>query len=263
MSLTFSKQETPPIAKCVYPHDKKKKSKLVYISEDDNGPNEMVAESDSSFFPLPYILNNQRDALFISAPSGSGKSVFAGQYIQELQKHKEFKNLPVYLFTSNFEEKQTKQGISIETDDPAYKNIKNLKVINIYHPNLVKLQINELSNSILLFDDFDMISNKNILSYLRNLLKQALEVGRKKTISVVAIVHDTLQGNHTKSMIFEANSVVIYPKYNVRTAKQFAKNYLGWSKDQLDDIKNYKGRWMFVRKSVPLYKITEDKIELL
>lgn len=96
MSLTYTKQETPAISKLI---DKTKKSKFVYISQEDNGPDELQSDETATFFLLPYLLKNQRDALFISAPSGSGISVFAGQ----LQKHKGFQNQPVCLFTSIFE----------------------------------------------------------------------------------------------------------------------------------------------------------------
>jgi hypothetical protein len=254
MKLTLTKtEEFPPIAKLVDTKNPKAVEKLVYISsEDGNDEDEiMKAEASHKFVPLPFVEKNQRDALFISAPSGAGKSRFSAEYILNMRKLKQFKKAPVILFSAS------------RNDDPAYKDIKNFHKVDIYSPELGLLDIQDLENSICLFDDFDQVSDKSILKFLRDILKQILELGRKLNISVICIVHDTLQGNHTKPLIFECNSVVLYPKFSFRTASQFLKNYLGFGKEEILSLKKRKGRFVFIRKSIPLYQITEDEVKVL
>jgi hypothetical protein len=255
MKLTLKEnKEYPPIAKLVDTKNPKALEKLVYIydNEDENDDDEiMKAEAGFKFQPLPFIQENQRDALFVSAPSGAGKSRFSAEYLKEMRKLKGFKKKPIYLFTN------------AKDNDPAYSGIKNFHKINFENPDLQFLTVQELEGSICLFDDWDIISDKGILKFLKDLLKGLLELGRKLNISVICIVHDSLQGNHTKNLIFESNSIVLYPKYSFRTASVFLKNYLGYEPKDILNFKKRKGRYVFIRKSVPLYEISEDLIKVL
>jgi hypothetical protein len=255
MKLTLKEnKEYPPIAKLIDTKNPKAVEKLVYIYDGENGLDDdeiMTAPLGHKFVPLPFVEKNQRDALFVSAPSGSGKSVFSANYLKEMRKLKEFKKKPIYLFTNS------------KDDDPAFSGIKNFHKVDFDNPDLGFLTVQELEGSITIWDDWTQISDKATFKILKDLIKKILETGRRLNISAIVIIHDTMGGSLTKPLIFECNSVVLYPKYSFRTASLFMKNYLGFEQKDTLSMKHKKGRYVFIRKSVPLYQITEGEVKVL
>lgn len=252
MSLTFIKQNTPPIARIDIPANKQLHNKLVYVNEDmdvtDNV--EEMNLDQGQFIPLPQIKDNQRESLFISAPSGSGKSVFVSKYIQEMQKKDTHRKKSVFLFSASVD------------PDPAFAKIKNLKTIDIYKPELYSLTVQDLKDSIVLFDDWDS-TDKEIVDFLCKLLKAILERGRKLKIDCLVIVHDGKQYKLTKPLIYEAQSFVLFPRSGIAACNSFLKTYMSFGKAECDMIKGLRTRSILIHKAAPQYIISSKKIILL
>ena len=122
---------------------------VVSVSEDltaDRSFRYLGISNDAKFQLIPNE-KTEREILYITGPSGSGKSTFVRKYIQEYKKL--FKDREVYLFSSL-------------PDDPSLDNIEPKRIrldSSIYED---PLPIEELANSVVIFDDVDVLSNKQI-----------------------------------------------------------------------------------------------------
>lgn len=252
MKLTYEKQSTPPIAKI---QDTKKYIYVADVADDENDINELTIPANQKFVPLPYILPNQRQSVFVSGPSGVGKSYWSASYIKHLRdatryKDNKKKKLPVYYFTAQ------------KIDDPAYKDIKNFNKVDIYNEKLFQLKVEDLENSITLWDDWDQ-GPKAITQFLYQLLRGVLELGRKLNIHVIVLTHETLAGAFTKPIILESQAYVLFPRLSYRTASRFLKDYMGFDKNELQDIKKINSRSVYINKQHPQYLVADHKVKFL
>ena len=148
MSFTFNKKskDVRPFVKII---GGEYNNNIVYIdtniTPNSNNFKFLKLEQNSNFQCIPDS-SKEREIYYIAAPSGSGKSYFVMQYVKEYQS--KLKNNPSYLF-SNVRE------------DPTIDKIKNLKRFKI-DKSLVDdpLDIKDLENSCVIFDDCDTIVKK-------------------------------------------------------------------------------------------------------
>lgn len=218
-----------------------------------------------TFDVLPYIPNGQRSALYISGISGSGKSTSAAKYIKELRKLEKYKQFPVY-FISSVELCSPKTDLRSEKEmDPAYTDINDFYRIDINNPLTLNLKAEELAKSIVLFDDWTAISDKQIKEFIENLLKSLLENSRKNETQIIVINHLTQDYSKTRLIIHECESYFLYPQFNMNSTLKFLKSYLDLDKEQLDEVKKCSAtsRWLFIHKSAPRYIITEKVVMTL
>ena len=89
--------------------------------------------------------NTERQILYITGCSGSGKSTYTRKYLEQYKK--QYKNNPIYLFSSL-------------TEDKSLDAIKPKRII--MDASLVEdpIDIEDLENSCAIFDDIDVISQK-------------------------------------------------------------------------------------------------------
>jgi hypothetical protein len=208
---------------------------------------EILIDDEGKLLPLPR--EDKRETLYISGPEGSGKSVYASNYITEFKKI--FKKRDFIIFSK-------------VTEDEPLDKLKPKRIdINL---DIVEdpIETNELKDTIVLFDDIDTISNKKILEALQNLKDKTLEIGRHDNIYVIITSHNLTNGKSTKMSLLESSSVTFFPKmgdsYHI---KRFLKEYCGMSRDAIDKIFNLNSRWVTVYKRAPMYILYEKGVYLL
>jgi DNA replication protein DnaC len=229
------------------PKNKKLRSLYEEIKEviDDKKDREFnVYDSEITMIPT-----KRREVIYVCGKSGSGKSHITGQYIKSYNKY--FPDREVLLF-------------STVHDDPSLKGLKVLKV------NLLKMEEDGISvdeikpDSLVVFDDIDTITNKNILNNVQNLMNQILETGRHNNIYCIITSHLINDYKRTRTIMNELNRVVLFPcgssKSNI---EYFCKKYLGFSKDQINDIHKLKSRHVVISNTVPQYVLCSNKIYLI
>jgi hypothetical protein len=253
MMLTISKGllDKPAIPIAEKKTNEGEEREYVYVEANHSDPNPVV-ELDGEFDFLPYIEPNQRQAVFISGVSGSGKSTSAVNYIKKLRSYKnKYKKYPVYLWTGN------------DAPDQAFDNLKNMFRINIQDTeSLGELSYSEFQDCIVVFDDWEALEPE-MLNYFRGIMKKLLEYSRKQNVIIIIITHMTQQGHLTKPIIFECDTYILYHKNNFNACKKFLKNYMDLENDTLDKIKKMQGRCIYVRKSFPTCVISDNKIILV
>jgi hypothetical protein len=230
-----------------------KTAPIVSISEKENEArypfNELQLKGEEQFQVIPNP-KTEREVIYITAPSGSGKSWWTKRYCDEYRKL--YKKRPIYLFSSI-------------SEDSSIDSIKGLKRIKL-SPELINepIEAKDFTDSLVIFDDTDVISDKVIKNKVNSILNSILETGRHFNVSVCYTSHIACAGNDTKRILNEAHFTVIFPKTaGNRSLKYLLDGYLGLDKHQIAKIKSLKGRWICISKTFPRVVISEQEIYIL
>jgi hypothetical protein len=207
---------------------------------------EMIENSNDEeyYFPIPQ---KKSERLYISAPSGAGKSTFIGKYLGELRKIS--KNRPIFLFSR------------VEVDKPLdiFKPIRIPLNREIFDEN--PLVPEDFRDCILIFDDIDTLIDKPLLKYLQHFRDDLLECGRHYGITTISTTHQILNFTETRKLLNEATAIIIFPKatgnYQLRS---FLERYMGYDREEIEHIKKLPSRWLYLSKEYPLYMIYEKGI---
>lgn len=181
----------------------------------------------------------ERDILYISARSGAGKSWYAKDYANKYREM--YPKRDIYLFS----------GVS--SDAGSIDKIKKLQRINL-DAEFMKADIglDEVCNSLLIFDDIDAIQDKLLLNKLYSLLNLVLTTGRHSKTSVIFTTHTPCNGKLTKIILAEAHSVTLFVKsMGNKSLKYLLDSYYGLDKHQIEKIKNLPSRWITITRTYP------------
>ena len=203
--------------------------------------------NDSKFQQLP---NNktERENLYITGCSGSGKSTYTRMYLEQYKK--KFKNNPIYMFSS------LKEDESLDSVKP-----QRFKIDDSLHEDPILVE--DLKDSVVIFDDVDVISNRKIKEAVYNILNQVLEIGRHYKISCIVTNHLPTNGNWTRRILNESSTYVYFPASAGGKVKYLLTEYLDIDKKQIKYFKSCNTRWVSIGKKIPMYFITEHEIGLL
>jgi len=197
----------------------------------------------TKLFPIPQKFSER---IYVPAPSGSGKSTFIGMYIKEMRKQD--KKRKIYIFSR------------VNEDEPLDK----LKPKPIRIPLEQKyfdenpLEIEAFKNSILIFDDIDTILDKQLVKYIRGFRDDVLETGRHYDITLLSTSHLIANFLATRTLINEANAIVLFPKGSSFYAiSNFLERYLGFDKDMIRYVEKLPTRWIYFWKEYPKFAIHE------
>lgn len=230
----------------------KKKDATVCLGEGSKfGTNDLILEGDDEHFQLVPNTKKERSCHAIFGQAGSGKSWWCCEYIKEYIKA--YPKRPVYLFTT------------ITSDIGCLKDIKKIKIVELnggFADDNIPME--DLKQSLCLFDDIDNIRDKNLKKKLFQTLNDTLQVGRKFEIDVLITFHVATAGNDTKIILNECNSVTFnYKTFGNRALKYLLDAYLGLDKKQIERIKKLEGRMITVCKTYPKLVLSEKELYVL
>jgi hypothetical protein len=222
----------------------------VVSCDEDCSENQRYELSGSRLFammspsPDPQMKSRrQRDVIYISASSGAGKSTWAGQYSRAWQRCIKER---VVIF-------------SAVGQDPAFEGV-DLK--RIPFDKLVDesgdpndcVQIEDLKDCLVIFDDIDVIANKKLKCWIQALRNRCLEIGRHHNISMICTTHQIMNYQETKILLMEATKVVFFPSCGAAAQiKRYLKSYAGLSPNEIKDVFALKSRWVMLSKAAPKY----------
>lgn len=202
---------------------------------------------DGKFQQIPNP-ETEREILYITGASGSGKSTYTANYIRCYKRM--FSKNKIYCFSA------LKDDESLDVVKPKRITIDDRLISD-------PLQCEDFKNSLVVFDDIDVISDKKQREAVYNILNQMLETGRHFKVTVIITNHLATAGNDTRRVLNECHSVTYFPfsGSNVGT-KRLLENYLGLDKDTIKKIKMKKSRWATVFKNYPQVIMTEKDVWL-
>jgi energy-coupling factor transporter ATP-binding protein EcfA2 len=199
----------------------------------------------------------EREILYICGPSGSGKSHYTKSYA--LQFKKALPTYPIFVF-SNLKSDETLDKV------PGIKRIAIDERL-ISEP----LQVADFQNSLVIFDDIDVISPKKIgktKTSLRDavyqILDEILETGRHHNVYCVVTNHAATDGHRTRSVLSECHSITYFPHSGSKVQiERLLTAYAGLGKEDIERFKKSGSRWATIFKNYPQIAMTERNIYLL
>jgi len=190
----------------------------------------------------------EREILYITGPSGSGKSTYTRKYLEQYKK--KHKNRPIYLFSS------------LPSDDSLDKvGPKRIKLDERMHTDPIKGE--ELRESICIFDDIDVISDKKIREAVYDILNQVLEIGRHYKIHCVVTNHLPTNGKDTRRILKEAHTVTYFPHSSSGKIKYLLEEYVGLDRKQISYMKKQRSKACTIFKNYPQCFMLEHEVGLL
>jgi hypothetical protein len=231
----------------------KKRDKIIYLDEHSSSNNNykeitLNEGGDEKFYLIPNTQSN-RCIWFITGASGSGKTYKTAQIIREYQKC--YPKNDVYLL-SYIEQDSTLDSI---------KGVNRIKLDDEFIDT--PLETEDFKNSLVVFDDTDCISEKQMKLKIKDLLLKLLNTGRHFYVSVIYLSH-LPYGIDNKGILNEAHSITIFPSsLGNRSKKYLLDNYLGMSKKQIEAIDDIHGRSITIMKTYPMVLVSDYKIILV
>ena len=225
------------------PPDNKKLKVLYNELKKKDIKNKVFNIDNNSLTPI-FNPNEDRKVFYICGMSGCGKSTFTsdliGNYIKMFPKNK------VFLFSN-------------KQNDPVLD--KHDKLIRIeLNDELIEDPINldELNNSLIVYDDIEYIPNKLIGEELDRIRDLILQQGRSYKISFCYISHQLTNYKNTRIILNECHSCVLFPKMTTTySLKYLLEKYFGFNKNDIIKLKNLNSRWVCINK-VPPYVLHQN-----
>lgn len=215
---------------------------FIYLSEDNDGFDEINMDDKAVLQPLPNTKIIEK--VYVSAPSGSGKSYYSGKWISEFMKMK--KDDEVYLFSPIPEDKALDSNdiVRIDLDEHLINN---------------PILIEEFEDSLVIFDDCESIKSKPMKKYIEYLRDSILETGRHYNVRMIWISHLISNYSDTRRLLNESTSVSVFPKSGSGTyqIKKFLVNQCGLEKPEILKFINLPSRWVTIYRSYPQYVLHE------
>lgn len=188
------------------------------------------------------------ERVYISGKSGVGKSSLASMYINEYSNM--FPKRQVYL-------------ISVHSGESAYQyhDINQIPLNEEFVENTPTLE--ELSNSLVIFDDADNLSDNKLVKAVKALNDNLISNGRKYNIHVISMSHQLMDYSKTRHLLNEANRVVLFLAGSKYHTQRYLKVYAGFDKDQIKKIMGLKSRWVCLGLTIPNYYVSEHECGII
>jgi energy-coupling factor transporter ATP-binding protein EcfA2 len=198
---------------------------------------------DENFIPI--LTREGIHRVLIAGPTGSGKSYLLGQMLEGVDK-------PIYLFSKLSEDPSLDKFI-----DPQRISIDSL----VENP----IDISQLADSIVIFDDFETCSDKKVVKELLSLRDKILETGRHYNIYCISTTHFLCNNLKTRQSLLECDLIISFHKGGGRAhLLRLMKEYLGLTPTQTQKVlKNARGKWIGFYRNSPNAVITEKDVDLL
>lgn len=202
---------------------------------------------DGIIKPIPNP--DGRECVYIAGPSGSGKSTWIGNYADEFRKI--FPNKPIYLFSK-------------VDEDEALDKLNPIRIKLDMELVSEPVETTELQESLVIFDDTDTISDKNILTAVNTLKDAILETGRHTNIYCCIVSHLITNYKESRKVLNECHSIVIFPSSgSSNQIKYCMKNYVGMDMKDIQKLLKLGSRWVQVHKHYPQCVVYEKGAYLI
>lgn len=212
--------------------------------------NKSLIVNDGKFIQVPSADGvHQRDVLYVTGMSGSGKSTYISNYISEY-KRKFPKNRLIV--------------ISTVTEDKALDKHDPIRIMldDDFIADPVKGE--ELADSLVIFDDTDTIKDKALQQAVNHLKDDCLETGRHHRIFMCVVSHMMSNHRETRIVLNECTSMTFFPQSgSVGQIKYTLNKYFGVDNNTFKKIMAIKSRAITIFKNYPQAVMGEHDCYLL
>jgi hypothetical protein len=203
--------------------------------------------NNSTFQQIPNT-KTEREIVYCTGCSGSGKSTYCRKYLEQYKRT--FNDNEIYLFSA------LPKDESIDSVKP-----KRIRIDEGLFSDPIPIE--SFQNSCVIFDDIDVISDKDIRKAVYALLNKILEIGRHLRITALVTCHLPTNGNDTRRILNESMYVVYFPHSANKKIRYLLENYVGVDKGQINRFRRMNTRWICVSRNYPQLYIAEHECGLL
>lgn len=203
-----------------------------------------------TFEPIPSTIG-KREIIYISAPSGAGKSYWVSQYCNNYKLLYPKNNIIVF---------------SRLQDDSSLDRISNLIRIPITNDLITDpIDIQEdFKNCCVIFDDCDTIGDKNHRRAVMQIMDDILQTGRHSNTTCLITSHLSTNYKETRIVLAEAHKFVLFPKSSTKSSMdRILDAYLGLDKDERRAVYKMPSRWVCIHKHHPRYLLGQKEATIL
>jgi hypothetical protein len=121
----------------------------------------------------------------------------------------------------------------------------------------------EFSDCLIIFDDIDVIGDKELRHGVQNFMNQVISYGRARGISCVVTGHLSMEGHSTKHAIKQSDKYVFFPNSSDKSSiYSLLQEYMKMKPSKIDSIVNRERetRWMCINKASPQFVLTEREL---
>ena len=216
---------------------------LKYLDSENKSKNEFILKDQSkTIYPLNVRQGDNDDQInrvYLSGGTLSGKSYLAARLARDYKIQYPKRNIVLYSYIE---------------DDVAYKGL-NIKKIRIDESLLDDpMDIQELSNSLVIFDDAEAFSDKDILNELERIRNACVNTGRHYNIDTIICRQNMLESHKTKSILNSCFNIVGFPHSSSRYQfSQWLDRYLRLPKSIIQRILALPSRYVLINITTPMY----------
>ena len=204
----------------------------------ENNKDSEIVLMDGVLVPM-FDETLERQVFMISGMSGSGKSYYTSSLCRTYKK--QYPLNKIILFSN-------------KPEDPAFDSLEYIERIVINEDLMTDpITLNELRDSLVIFDDVEYSTNKEVDKELDRIRDLILQQGRSYKCSFAYITHQSNNYKATRTILNECNSITVFPAMVTRYSLNYLLgNYFGFSKDQINKIVKLPSRFVTIYKSPPL-----------
>lgn len=206
-----------------------------------NQENEIIVKN-LSVETVPSIL--KRDILYVSGPSGVGKSYFSRMYT--IKYHKMFPKNRIFLFSK-------------KNEDENFDELKYIERVEVDEELFDGLKVEDFRDSLTIFDDSHVFRDY-IGKCLQNLQIDLMNLGRSYGINMIITSHLLTNYRKTKDILNELTGITIFPEAtSYHELRYCLTNHFGLEKKDLRKILKLRSRWVYLNK-FPRYIVHEHGV---
>ena len=203
-----------------------------------NNKSREVVLNDGKIVPM-FDTTMDRQVMMVGGMSGSGKSYYTAQLCRTYKK--QFPENKIILFSN-------------KPSDPAFDILSYVERVVIDEDLLVEpIGLEELRNTLVIFDDVEYTSNKEMDKELDRIRDLILQQGRSFKTSFVYVSHQFNNYRQTRTILNECHCITFFPatatKYSM---KYLFDKYFGFDRKTVDKLMRLPSRWVTIYKSPPL-----------
>lgn len=200
-------------------------------------------DPNETMMVLPKIEEEQRDCIFITGRSGSGKSTWCAKYAQ--------------LYNTMFPDKRVVIVSALE-QDKAFDDLDFVERL-VLDEEFAESEVSydQFENALIIFDDIWMIKDKQTKTAVVKLMNEILDLGRHQDLTTLITAHITTNYAETRKILSEIKMIVLFGHKTNATAQRYLKNYSGLNKKNIELINKLPSKWVAVNLTEPVYIIHE------
>lgn len=221
------------------------------VEIDSTGQNLRILHKDLELQPIPNTSKDSpfNDLLLCYGRTGAGKTTFMAKWAQHY-RYMYGKANKIYLFSRHQKDE------SIDHIKPTRVEITNELIDD-------PIDLPELKNSLVIFDDLKSSTEPTLLKQVAILREDICENGRKYGISAAYSLHRT-DYMYTRSCIGEATNLVIFPRGGICGLEYLLKDKYRLNRKLITKITSPKiGHWVLINLRYPNYYMSPKTVVLL